>query len=454
MSGPSPSLRRRASDVDLTLATRRSAAGHDIGDTRDALTGVVDDARQAAELVTELERNFATLRRISEAQVVITVTDSPPVPIHRRRWAGVGLIAAALLSTFGLSATNRAAVADDDRTQLHGTEFTGTIVPSQRVAVNAPVSGTVHRVLVAVGDTVAAGQPLVEVDDQSVRAALDAATLELGSATDEALHWKRRIAVLDSSIDQINTSLAQSIGAVALAQRQAERVPGRQLRDSPERAQAALEQATSKLQRVQRLHGQGLVSEETLEEHAIAARIAQNDLDNAMQWQAAAAELQRAQEVQARQQIARSRADLQQQRSDYLGRHAEAAGRAEQTWQRVNAAQRALDDAVVKATTGGVIVEVLVDVGDRPSAGAPLLSIARLNELVVEVPVAASLVNVLKAGEEATVILPTVPTEQVTGRIASINPIPAPNMTHRVEVEFANASGRLLSGQPAQVIFR
>jgi HlyD family secretion protein len=454
MSVPSSSLRRRASDVDHSFGSRRSAAGHDIGDTRSALVGVVEDAQHATELVTELERELELLRKLSEAKVVVDLVDSRVSPNYRRRWTGLGLIAVALLTTFGLSAANRAAVSQDGLAQLEGTEFTGTIVPSQQFAVNAVVSGTVRRVLVAVGDNVTAGQPLIEVDDHSVRSALDAALVDHRHATDEAEHWQRRLAALDQSIAEINTAFAQSLGAVALAQRSAEQIPGRQLRDSPERAQAAFDQATSRLQRLQRLHAQGLVSDEALEDQTIAVRLAKNDLENANQWRTASAELQRAQQEQARQQTARTKADLQQQRGDYQGRLEQAQGRADQAMQRVRAARSALEEAVVKAATAGVVVDVAVEVGDRPAAGAPLVSIARLNELVVEVPVASTLVNVLRPGQDATVVLPTVPKEYVAGRIGTINPIPAANMTHRVEVEFANPSGRLLSGQPAQVVFR
>ena len=327
-------------------------------------------------------------------------------------------------------------------------------MPSQRVAVNAVISGTVRQVLVSVGDNVAAGQPLIEVDDQSVRAELDAALADHQHATDEATHWRERITALDQSVEEINTTFARSLGAVAVAQRDAEQVPGRQLRDSPERAQAAFDQAASKLERLQRLHSQGMVSDEALEDQTIAARIAKNDLDNANKWVAAAANLQRAQQEQARQQIARTRADFQQQRSDNQGRLEQAEARADQALQRVEAARRLLEEAVVKATTDGVVIDIAVEVGDRPAAGKPLVSIARLDQLVVEVPVASTLVNVLRAGQEATVILPTLPKQLVSGRIGSINPIPAANMTHRVEVEFANSSGLLLSGQPARVIFR
>ena len=429
------------------------------------LAGTIVESRVASERIVERTprpaESVTTPRDVDRPRpkVVIRLNTpalklNTPALTNGRRWSGLGLIAVALVSTFGLSAADRVSDPQDSLAQLVGTEFTGTIVPSQRVAVNGVISGTVRQVLVSVGEAVTAGQPLIAIDDQSVRGELDAALAEHKHATDEALHWRQRITALDHSVEEINTTFARSIGAVAVAQRNAEQVPGRQLRDSPERAQAAFDQASSRLERLQRLHAQGLVSDEALEDQTIAARIAKNDLDNAKTWVEAAAALQRAQQEQARQQIARSRADFQQQRSDNKARLEQAEARADQAMQRVAAARLSLDEAVVKATTDGVVTDIAVEVGDRPAAGKPLVSIAKLDELVVEVPVASTLVNVLRPGQEAIVILPTLPKQLVTGRVGSINPIPAANMTHRIEVEFANSSGLLLSGQPAQVIFR
>jgi multidrug resistance efflux pump len=426
------------------------AAAHGIEEPR-APKRIGASTQLPAARVTK-QRDFDLSRRLSETKVVIRL-DTRALK-NGRRWSGLGLIAVALLSSFGLSAANRASDPQDSLAQLVGAEFTGTIAPSQRVAVNGVISGTVRQVLVSVGEAVSAGQPLIAIDDQSVRAQLDAALADHQHATDEALHWRQRITALDHSVEEINATFAKSVGAVAVAQRYAEQVPGRQLRDSPERAQATFDQASSKLERLQRLHAQGLVSDEALEDQTIAARIAKNDLDSANQWVAAAAALQRAQQEQARQQIARTRADFQQQRSDNKARLEQAEARADQALQRVAAARLLLEEAVVKATTDGVVVDIAVEVGERPVAGKPLISIARLDQLVVEVPVASTLVNVLRAGQEATVILPTMPKQLVSGRVGSINPIPAANMTHRIEVEFANSSGLLLSGQPAQVIFR
>jgi multidrug resistance efflux pump len=367
--------------------------------------------------------------------------------------AGVGLLATALLGSLGLSATQVSGDVEQTRALLNGIEFGGMIEPRQKFAVTSPSGGVVRRVLVEVGDRVVAGQPLVEVDNASLTDALSAAEAEYKVVAAEVTYREKTVAALDQSLNEIATALTRSNGAVALAQRAAEQVPGRQLRDSPERAQAALDQAASKLQRTRRLHEQGLVSDEALEDQLIAVRIAQNDLDNARQWQVAAADLRNAQQEQARQQLARSRAEFQQQRIDQLALLAQAESRAAQARQRVDVAARAVDESLVKAHAGGVVVDVTTKPGDRPGAGAALLALAQLEQMMVDVPVAPQLVNVLRPGQQATVILPTLPAERVTGRIATINPMPSPNMTHRVEVHFNNGERRLFSGQPAQVIF-
>ncbi|MBY0492694.1 MAG: HlyD family secretion protein [Cyanobacteria bacterium] len=413
----------------------------------------MEETQLAGRLVAELERDFDGLRRLADAKVVVHVSEPPPIANNNRRWMGVALGAVVLLSTWGLGASNRTASADS-AASLNGAEFTGTIKPSQRATLTSTPGGTVQKVLVAVGDNVTAGQPLIEIDDPAARATLDSARLDYQAASTEAAHWQRSIANLDQSIRDINTAFAQSIGALSVAQRQAEQVPARQFRDSPERAQAAFDYESTKLQRMQKLHAQKLLSDEQLDEQMTAVRIAQNDLENARRWQTASAELQRAQQDQAQQQIARSRADFQQMRADYVARLAQAQTRALQAQQRVDAAERAIADTVLRASTAGVVVDVTVDVGSRLTSGAPIVTIAKLNELLVEVPISPKLVNILKVGEPVTITLPTMPAEQVEGRIASINPIPAPNMTHTVEVEFANASGHLLTGQRAQVIFR
>ncbi|MCS6886174.1 MAG: efflux RND transporter periplasmic adaptor subunit [Acidobacteriota bacterium] len=61
-------------------------------------------------------------------------------------------------------------------------EFTGTLVANTEPTLSAEVEGRVKEVLVDVGDTVVAGQPLVKLDDSELRWKLDQAEATLAAA--------------------------------------------------------------------------------------------------------------------------------------------------------------------------------------------------------------------------------------------------------------------------------
>ena len=82
-----------------------------------------------------------------------------------------------------------------------------------------------------------------------------------------------------------------------------------------------------------------------------------------------------------------------------------------------------------------------------------LARVAQLNSMVVEVEVAARLVNALHVHQRARVVLPTVPPQEVEGAVATISPLPTANMNHTLEVEFRNTAETLWVDQPAQVRF-
>ena len=117
--------------------------------------------------------------------------------------------------------------------------------------------------------------------------------------------------------------------------------------------------------------------------------------------------------------------------------------------------QRQIEAAVVKAARDGVAVSDLpVTLGDHVAAGAPVARMTSLDQLLVEVEVAARLVNALKPFQPVTIALPTSPVQRLTAAIQSISPVPSAHMTHLVRIDFINPTGMLLNGQPAQVVFR
>ncbi len=239
-----------------------------------------------------------------------------------------------------------------------------------------------------------------------------------------------------STVSNISVKVGDT---VAISQRQEQLVPTRQWRDSPERAAAAYDQALLNYSRAKKLFEAGLIAQQELDARGTELRMARDDLENAKELAAVSAKLTHDQADQANLQAKVTREELQAQ-----------LRQAEVNYER---AKQQADAAVVRATTAGVVSEIPIRLGDRVPGGALLARLAKLDRMIVEVPVAGQMVSELRVGQSAQVRLPALPSREVEGRIRAINPLPSQNMTHIVEVEFDNPTLLLVAGQPAEVSF-
>jgi membrane fusion protein (multidrug efflux system) len=375
-----------------------------------------------------------------------------PSPRRRRALVLVGLMAVlASVSALGIARLRMHGTGSAEGTALAGTAFEGTIIPANQFTIAAPVTTIVQRVIVSVGERVTAGQPLLMADDREARAALDAAELDLRTAEGRVAGVRRRLGLLEQTP---SADFARATGRLSNAQRNSEQVPTRQWRDSPERAEAAQELARLRIDRVQKLWEQGLVARQELDDAAIGLRVASNDLENARRAAQAVAILSTAQTEQSDLQWKLARAEQAQQRDLQTAELSTAMLRRDEAALQVKAATARLAAATIKASSPGVVTEMLAHAGDQVYGGAPLVRLAVLDPLLVEVQVAPALINALRPGQVAMVTLPGVPTEQTAGTIVAVNPIPNRNGNHTVQVRFENAAGQLLTGQPAEVRFQ
>jgi multidrug resistance efflux pump len=308
---------------------------------------------------------------------------------------------------------------------IYGVPFPGTVHPATEIRITNELTGTVSDISVKVGDRVRKGQQLLRMDQHEAELTLKQANLELRSAA--------------ANLDKFRLQLAEANARVAISQRQEQQVPTRQWRDSPERAAAAYEHASTNYSRAKKLYELGVLAQQELDARATELRIAQDDLENAKKLAGASAKLDREQADQVSLQSRVTRAELQEQ-----------LHQAELKYQR---AKQQADGTIVRATQAGVVSEIAVRLGDRVSEGTILVRLAELDRMVAEVPVAATMISGLKVGQPARVALPSSPPREVEGRIRVINPLPSANMTHSVEVEFENPTLLLLAGQPAEIRF-
>lgn len=264
---------------------------------------------------------------------------------------------------------------------------TATVNPKRKVEVQSKVIGEIVSVAVLEGDTVTAGQVVLEIEKALYQAARDQAR---------------------AALEQTTVNL--------------------------ERAQAELANEVMNLDRVSRLVGEGVLSQEALDR----ARLAHDSAEIAVRAQ---------------------REAIEQARSAY---------------------RRAVEDlerTTIRSPMDGVVTALNVEkgetaiVGTMNFAGSVLLVIGDLSELVAEAEVAESEVVGLAPGQVAQVRVDALPDVAMEGRVVEIgssgvrqadvvkfrvkvaldrpDPRVRPGMTAKVEITTATAEGVLAVAQQA-----
>ncbi|MBI4747173.1 MAG: efflux RND transporter periplasmic adaptor subunit [Acidobacteria bacterium] len=334
-------------------------------------------------------------------------------------------------------------------TSLSNTLFQGKLHPSQEWKAVAPQASVVRNLSVKIGDQVKVGQVLLILDEAEARRTVELARIERDLARQE----RDQLALEVKTGLPSKTDVATATGEVAVAQRRAESVPVPQRQDSVERARIVFEQARIRLQRYERLYREGLVSRDKYDEYAAAYSLAETDLQAAEE---AAAAQKRLVSAQQKQTDKTSKVAAQEDAADQrrrVGALETAIQRLERTEAELKLAEQRLTDCTVRATADGHVIAIPVGIGDQVASGNTLMTFARLDTLVVRVPVAAPFIDALHVGDPAQVILPTLPPETVPGKVVTLNPVPDPDGTHRVEIEIVRPQQALLVGQPAEVRF-
>jgi len=339
------------------------------------------------------------------------------------------LILASFVTALVLLGTNYAFLRHENgfanSQSIYGVVFEGAVRPSSEVEIAAESIGTVSDISVKVGDIVQEGQQLLRMDDREAQLGVKQASVDFEAAR--------------AKLDKSRGQLAEVDARVAISQRQEQLVPTRQWRDSPERAAAAYDQALLNYNRSKKLFEAGLIAKQELDIRDTELRMARDDLENAKQLAAVSAKLAHDQADQADLQAKITREERQAE-----------LRRAEVNYER---AERQADATVVRATTAGVVSAIPIRSGDRVPGGVVLARLAKLDRMIAEIHVATPMISELRVGQSAQVSLPSLPAREVEGRIRAINPLPAQNMTHLVEVEFDNPTLLLVAGQPAEVRF-
>ena len=281
-------------------------------------------------------------------------------------------------------------------------ELTGSVVPRQQANLSSVISGRVQSVNVQIGDRVAAGELLVQIDASTLYAQLqqDGAALTAAQA---------RLAQVRAS----------DIGAAATA------------KANLAAAQTANENAQANLRRNRQLLAQGYVS--------------QSAVDQA-QSQAAAAEAQlRAAEIAA-QNASLSAAGSTAAQAEIQSTQAAVA----QAQAARSIVQSQIAQTSITAPFDGIVTQRNVDPGTLAVPGTPLVQVSQLDPAYVNVAIPGDDLAYVRAGSAATVSIESLPGRRWVGRIENVNVAPGQGtLSYLARIAIANHDLALKAGMVA-----
>lgn len=129
-----------------------------------------------------------------------------------------------------------------------------------------------------------------------------------------------------------------------------------------------------------------------------------------------------------------------------------AAARVQQAQQHLATLDAQLSYATIRAPITGIVTDQFQYEGEFAAAGARLVNIADISQVIVKVPFADSVAAQLKVGNTATVLPTDTSGEQMTGQVSLISRATDPtSRTVEIWIALANGAGQLRANGAAQV---
>lgn len=293
-----------------------------------------------------------------------------------------------------------------------GVRVAGTVEPNRQTLqlVTPLVAGRVEKVFVATGDRVRAGQPLALLSSPDI-AELHARLHDAETRRDIAERNLRRV--------------EQTESRVALTQ-----------------ARARLDQADAVLKRMTRLHDEGIVSRQELQDAETARATARAEFD----YQSAVVVGRELQEARATFETTVVEVRHVRDKLRSYGADAPAKGHSD--------AGKNTSGLTVVAPMAGVVIEREVNIGAVAQVGDHLFSIANPATVWVVAAVPESRMDGIRVGTPVEIHGAALGDTVLKGRVGFIeNRLNADTRTARVRVEVANPGERLKEGMFVEAAF-
>lgn len=268
--------------------------------------------------------------------------------------------------------------------------YTGSTAPQRQVSLRSQTEGQLVSLAVDVGDRVAPGQVLAQLDPAVLRASVGEANAELAARQFE--------------VSQAEAQLADA-------------------RTLVEQARAEYQLADDDAERLQALADRGAIS-------AQEAQRSQTTRQTALQALRSAEE-----QVRTRQQAVAS-----------------AAQRVEAQRALLAQDQARLSNSTLTAPLSAVVLQRLAEPGDFLQAGQPVLELGNFAEVQVRIQVSDRDRSSFSLGQSVQVQLDAFPGETFTGQVTRISPVADPaSRLIPIDITLPNPDGSIGSGLLARV---
>lgn len=290
---------------------------------------------------------------------------------------------------------------------------TGSLLAWQEVVLNTSVAGTLDRLLVDLGDRVAVGQVVAELDRRE---------FELAVAQAQA--------VTEAAADGLQRARSQVLAA--RAQLQQVRDSRRALEANLARARAGLEEARANLERTRRLIEGGLVAQRDLD----VART----LDGTAHAQYETAQVEISQYPDrvrvAEAQLASEQSAVRVAEADLRRREAEGG-----------LVRKKLADATLRAPIDGAVARRHVNPGEFVGQNTAVFTIVQADPLKWSGTVAEHAALDIQPGQTVRIRVDPVPGRRFEGRVTRVSPaVDVASRTALLEARVPNGEGLLKPG--------
>lgn len=313
-------------------------------------------------------------------------------------------------------------------------------IEGDRISVSTKFPGRIEKLMVREGDTVQAGQVMVQLDDVQVRA----------QVKQSQKGWN----ALEARVQATHEDLAVLNLQVPLAIEAAE-AKVREVKAKLQQALAVEKETRRELNRLRHLYEKGDISRQELDVKQREWDVAYHDV-TAMQSALAQAKKDLAQAELGWRRIRAKEAEvaaLERQRDQ-----AEAA---------LEEVESILTDLTIRAPANGTVTTRIADIGEVVFAGAPIFEMVDLDRLYLQVYVPEVQIGKIRLGLPARIFIdayPDQPFPAVVRYIASraeFTPKEIQTPDERVKLTYAvklyleeNPDHRLTPGMPADAVIR